>query len=89
MDTTHDGAENDEVSSEWEDSLLAETPPITKLRYLIFPNQDIYPISAQYFKLSNERNALIQKIQARNEQLLMKEEEKLDENTKLTCFSKV
>jgi len=68
MDTTHDGEKNDEVSDR-ETSLSTETPPTKKSKH----------IPAQYLQRSNERNELIKKIQARNDQLLMREEEKLDE----------
>lgn len=54
--------------------MLAETPPVVK-RNTSKPKHT----PAQYIQRSNERNALIQKIQARNEQLLMKESEQLDE----------
>lgn len=73
MDTTHCGDENDEVSSEIEDVLLPETPPVVK-PIISKPKHT----NAQYIQRSNERNALIQKIQARNEILLMKGSEQLD-----------
>jgi len=69
MDTTHDEEKNYEVFSDRENSLSTETPPSKKSKY----------IPAQYLQRSNERNELIKKIQARNEQLLTREEEKLDE----------
>jgi len=36
-------------------------------------------MSDLYIKRSNERNLIIQKIQAQNEQILMKEDKQLDE----------
>lgn len=68
MDITHDGEKNDEVSHR-ETGLSTETPPTKKSKY----------IPAQYLQRPNERNELIKKIQARNDQFLMREEEKLDE----------
>lgn len=56
MDITHDGEKNDKVFSDRENSLLTETPPAKKSKYL----------PAQYHQRSNKRNELIKKIQARN-----------------------
>lgn len=56
--------------SEREDGFSTETPPIRK---------HVISKLANYLQRSNERSALIKKITTRNEQLLMKEEEKLDE----------
>lgn len=70
MDTIHDGEKN-EVISDRENSLTTEIPPTKKSKYM--------PGVGQYLQRSNERTELIKKIQARNEQLLMREEEKLDD----------
>lgn len=69
-----DEEENDEISNEREDSLLPEIPPVKK--HNVSKSKHI---PAQYLQRSNERNALIKKIQSQNEQLLMKEVEKLDD----------